>query len=224
RVREESAPQLVTIVGVPGIGKSRLVRELLEFVEHGGVLTFWRQGRSLPYGEGVTFWALAEMVKAQAGILETDDEPEAEAKLSSAVANLVDEAERERLIRYLRPLVGLAGDTDMQGFSQAETFAAWRQFFEAMAEQHPLVLVFEDMQWADEGLLDFVDHLVDWAARLPILVVCTARPELLERRPGWGGGKLNATTLSISPLSDDDTARLFAALLGSPVLESEHQR
>src|SRR5439155_13262577 len=149
RVREESAPQLVTIVGVPGIGKSRLVRELLEFVEHGGVLTFWRQGRSLPYGEGVTFWALAEMVKAQAGILETDDDEEAETKLRSAVGNLVaDDAESERIAQYLGPLVGLGGESHLESVSQAEAFATWRQFFEAMAEQHPLVLVFEDMQWA----------------------------------------------------------------------------
>src|SRR5947207_4417581 len=225
RVRDESAPQLVTIVGVPGIGKSRLVRELFTFVEHGGVLPFWRQGRSLPSGGGVPYWALAEIVKAQAGILETDDDEGAEAKLRAAVANLVhDDAEVTQLLPYLRPLVGLAGEGDVQQASQTQTFAAWRQLFEAMAEQHPLVLVFEDLQWADDGLLDFVDHLVDWAARLPILVVCTARPELLERRQGWGGGKLNATTISLSPLSDEDTARLFAALLATPVLESEHQR
>jgi class 3 adenylate cyclase/tetratricopeptide (TPR) repeat protein len=223
RARDELAPQLVTIVGVPGIGKTRLVRELFQFVEQGGILTFWRQGRSLPYGEGVTFWALSEIVKAQAGILETDDDEEVEAKLRSALTSLVaHEEERTRLVQYLHPLVGLGGE--LGHASQAEAFAAWRQFFEAMAEQHPLILVFEDMQWADEGLLDFVDHLVDWAPRLPILVVCTARPELLERRPGWGGGKLNATTLSLSPLSDEDTARLLSALLVSPVLESQRQR
>jgi class 3 adenylate cyclase/tetratricopeptide (TPR) repeat protein len=225
RVREESSPQLLTLVGVPGIGKSRLVRELFELVEHGGVPTYWRQGRSLPYGEGVTFWALAEMVKAQAGILETDDDNAVEAKLREALANLVpDEAEAGRLAQHLRPLVGLSVDDNVVADSQAEAFAAWRQLFEAMAEQHPVVLVFEDLHWADDGLLDFVDHVVDWSARLPILIVCTARPELLERRPGWGGGKLNATTLSLSPLSDEDTTRLFAALLGSPVLESEQQQ
>jgi class 3 adenylate cyclase/tetratricopeptide (TPR) repeat protein len=222
RVREESAPQLVTIVGVPGIGKSRLVRELFEFVEQSGVLTFWRQGRSLPYGEGVSFWALSEMVKAQAGILETDDDDGATTKLHAAVTNLVSDAgESERIVQHLRPLVGIGGDT---GASQSEAFAAWRHFFEAMAEQHPLVLVFEDVQWADDGLLDFIDHLVDWATRLPILIACTARPELLERRPGWGGGKLNATTLSLSPLSEQETARLLAELLGTPVLESTRQQ
>jgi class 3 adenylate cyclase/tetratricopeptide (TPR) repeat protein len=222
RVREESAPQLVTIVGVPGIGKSRVVRELFEFVEQSGVLTFWRQGRSLPYGEGVSFWALSEMVKAQAGILETDDDDGATTKLHAAVTNLVSDAgESERIVQHLLPLVGIGGDT---GASQSEAFAAWRHFFEAMAEQHPLVLVFEDVQWADDGLLDFIDHLVDWATRLPILIACTARPELLERRPGWGGGKLNATTLSLSPLSEEETARLLAELLGTPVLESTRQQ
>ncbi len=173
----------------------------------------------------MTFWALAEMVKAQAGILDSDGEDEARAKLRSAVGNLVaDEAEARVLEQQLGPLVGLAVERELPGDSQKEAFAAWRRFFEAMAEQHPLVLVFEDLHWADDGLLDFVDHLVEWAGRLPILIVCTGRPELLERRPGWGGGKLNATTLSLSPLSDGDTARLFATLLGKPVLESEQQQ
>ncbi len=225
RVRDEPSPQLVTLVGVPGIGKSRLVRELFEVVEQGGVLTFWRQGRSLSYGEGVTFWALSEIVKAQAGILDTDGTDEARAKLRSAVDTLIsDEAEAAALEQQLGPLVGLAVERELPGDSQKEAFAAWRRFFEAMAEQHSLVLVFEDLHWADDGLLDFVDHLVEWAGRLPMLIVCTARPELLERRPGWGGGKLNATTLSLSPLSDEDTARLFAALLGKPVLEAEQQQ
>ena len=109
------------------------------------------------------------------------------------------------------------------GDHRAEAFAAWRRFFEAIADQRPLVLVFEDLHWADEGLLDFVDHLVDWAGGVPILVVCTARPELLSRRPGWGGGKPNALTLSLSPLDDDQTARLLAALLERSVLPAETQ-
>ena len=102
-------------------------------------------------------------------------------------------------------------------------FAAWRHFFEALAEQRPLVLVFEDLHWADDGLLDFVDYLADWAGGVPLLVVGTARPELLARRPGWGGGKPNALTLSLAPLSDDDTARLIGSLLGRAVLEAGQQ-
>ena len=190
RVREERSPQLVTLVGVPGIGKSRLLYELSQIVDAETELISWRQGRSLPYGEGVSFWALAEMVKAQAGILETDDVAETEAKLARMVADVLPgAADADWVRRHLGTLLGLAeaaGD-------QSETFSAWRRLFEALAEQRPLVLVFEDLHWADDGLLDFVDHLVDWAAEVPILVVGTARPELLERRPGWGGGKANAT-------------------------------
>ena len=225
RVKEERSSQLVTLVGVPGIGKSRLVYELLDAVEQSGVLTYWRQGRSLPYGEGVTYWSLSEMVKAQAGVLETDSTAEAERKLEVAVTNLItDAAEAAWIAAQLRPLAGITPESEVASDGQqSESFTAWRRFFEGMAEQRPLVLVFEDIHWADDGLLDFIDHLVDWGTGVPILVVCTARPELLERRPGWGGGKLNAATLSLSPLSDDETARLFGALLRRPVLEADAQ-
>ena len=189
RVREERSSQLVTLVGVPGIGKSRLVYELMQFVQQGGVLTYWRQGRSLPYGESVSYWALSEIVKAQAGVLETDSAEEVQRKLQAAVGDLVgDEAEAGRIGAHLRPLAGAGTDAELSGDRRNEAFAAWRRFFEAMAERRPLVLVFDDVQWADDGLLDFIDHLVDWSTGVPILVVCTARPELLERRPGWGGG------------------------------------
>jgi class 3 adenylate cyclase/tetratricopeptide (TPR) repeat protein len=225
RVREERSPQLVTLVGVPGIGKSRLIYELLDTVEHGGVLTYWRQGRSLPYGEGVTYWALSEMVKAQAGVHETDSTQEVEGMLKAAVAGLITDAtDAEWVASQLRPLAGVSANAEISGDRRSEAFTAWRRFFEAMAAQRPLVLVFEDIHWADDGLLDFVDHLVDWASGVPILVACTARPELLERRPGWGGGKLNATTLSLSPLSDAETAQLLAALLDQPLLEASTQK
>jgi class 3 adenylate cyclase/tetratricopeptide (TPR) repeat protein len=221
RAREERSPQLVTLVGVPGIGKSRLVYELSRIVDAEEELVYWRQGRSLPYGEGVTYWALAEMAKAQAGILETDGPKEAARKLAGAVEGLEPEG-AERILESLRPLVGLGSDGDSSG-DRAEHFAGWRQFFEALAEQRPTVLVFEDLHWADDDLLDFVDHLVDWGSGVALLVVCTARPELLERRPGWGGGKPNALTLSISPLSDEDTARLLARVLERAVLPADLQ-
>ena len=221
RAREERSPQLVTLVGVPGIGKSRLVYELSQVVDAEPELIHWRQGRSLPYGEGVTYWALAEMAKAHAGILETDPPEEAERKLAEAVGGLEAEG-AARMLESLRPLVGLGGDGEPGG-DRAGRFAAWRQFFEAIAEQRPTVLVFEDLHWADDDLLDFVDHLVDWGSGVPLLVACTARPELLERRPGWGGGKPNALTLSISPLSDDDTARLLSGLLERSVMPAETQ-
>jgi len=225
RARREREPQLVTLVGVPGIGKSRLVWELFQRVDQEPEITLWRQGRSLPYGEGVSFWALGEMVKAQAGVLETDDADRTEAKLHEAVAGVVsDPADAQWLESHLRPLVGLEMSAEIGSGRRDEAFAAWRRFLEALAEQRPLVLVFEDLHWADDSLLDFVDHLVDWASGVPILVAGTARPELLSRRPGWGGGKPNALTLSLSPLSDAETATLVHALLERSVLAAEVQQ
>ena len=222
RAIAERTPQLVTLVGVPGIGKSRLVHELFRILESGErrELIRWRQGRSLPYGEGVTFWALAEMVKAEAGVLEGDSAESAASKLTRAVSAVIADDDAGWVERHLRPLVG-AGDAGTS--ERGEAFAAWRRFVEALAEHHPTVLVFEDLQWADEALLDFVDELVDWSRDVPLLVICTARPELLERRPGWGGGKPDAASLSVRPLSDDQTAGLIAKLLDRPVLPAETQ-
>src|SRR6266576_4834488 len=191
--RTEQSAQLVTLVGVPGIGKSRLVAELFQITDADEEIISWRQGRSLPYGERVSFWALGEIVKAHAGLLESDDAATAGEKLVAMVGELSeDEQEREWLARHTRPLVGLEG---AERTEREEAFAAWRRLLEAAAEQRPLVLVFEDLHWADDGLLDFVDHLADWATTVPLLIVGTARPELLDRRPGWGGGKRNAFTL-----------------------------
>jgi predicted ATPase/class 3 adenylate cyclase len=224
RARRERASQLVTLVGVPGIGKSRLVFELSRVVDEDPELIYWRQGRSLPYGEGVTFWALSDMVKAHASILETDDAADAERKLRAAVAEVIsDPIDVDWALGHLKPLVGLGAEADASGDRRAEVFAAWRKFFEALAERGPLVLVFDDLQWADDGLLDFVDHLVEWASGVPLMCVCTARPELLERRPGWGGGKRNATTISLSPLSESETAKLIALLMERSVLPAELQ-
>jgi class 3 adenylate cyclase/tetratricopeptide (TPR) repeat protein len=223
----ERTPQLVTLVGVPGIGKSRLLAELFQAIERDQRLVTWRQGRSLPYGEGVSFWAVGEMVKAQAGVLETDTEAEAADKLVAAVGRLLpDETEARWVTAHVRPLAGLAGEDGGGGGTadrRGEAFAAWRRFFEALAEQRPLVLVFEDLHWADDGLLDFVDQMADRLADIPVLLVATARPELLARRPSWGGGKANAVTLSLAPLSDDETARLVHALLERSVLPAEVQ-
>ncbi len=224
RVRQQSAPQLVTLVGVPGIGKSRLVRELFASVEAQPDLIYWRQGRCLPYGEGVAFWALGEILKAHAGILEGEPEEKARAKLKSVVEEAVPQAEEAAWVeRQLRPLLGLAEAGETGGDRRTESFAAWRRFFEGLAELDPLVLVFEDLHWADEGLLDFVDYLIEWAGAVPILVVATARPELLARRPGWGGGKPNAATISLSPLTEEETAKLLHGLLERAVLPAEMQ-
>ncbi len=224
RVTREREPQLVTLVGVPGIGKSRLVYELFQTIETGDYgLVYWRHGRSLPYGEGVTFWALGEMVKAQAGILESDAPEEAADKLRRAVDRFIsDDSDAAWIERRLRPLAGLEAD-EMAGDRREEAFSAWRRFLEAIADDRPLVLVFEDLHWADEVLLDFVDYLVDWARGVPLLVLGTARPELLSRRPGWGGGKINSSTTLLSPLSEDETATLLHALLGRSAIDAELQ-
>jgi len=223
RAGQESSPQLVTLVGVPGIGKSRLVLELATILDERPDLVYWRHGRSLPYGEGVTFWALSEIVKAQAGILESDSADEASDKLSEMLAETVQPAEVAWLETRLRPLVGLSAETESGGDRRTESFAAWRRFLEALAAKRPLVLVFEDVHWADDDLLDFVDELADWVEGVPLLVLCTARPELLDRRPGWGGGKRNALTVSLSALGDADTARLIASLLDRAVLDADTQ-
>ena len=222
RARSTRQVQLVTLVGEPGIGKSRLVYELFQTVEHDPELIYWRQGRSLPYGEGISFWALGEMVKAHAGILETDTKDEAERKLRAIVATALPDDDVEWTLSHLRPLAGVE-DVAGRVESQDEAFAAWRGFLEGIADQSPLVLVFEDLHWADEGLLDFVDHLADWATRVPLLVVGTARPELLTRRPAWGGGKTNALTLSLAPLSGNETAELVHALLDQAAIPADVQ-
>ncbi len=225
RVRRERAPELVTLVAVPGMGKSRLVAELFQVVDADPELITWRQGRCLPYGDGISYWALGEMAKAQAGVLESDSADEAEAKLAEAVDALVaDREEAAWVVGHLRPLVGLGGEPGAGAEARGEAFAAWRRFLEALAEQRATVLVFEDLHWADDGLLDFVDGLVDRATGVPLLVVCSARPELLTRRSGWGGGKANAVTLSLSPLSNEDTSRLVAGLLSQAVLPAETQQ
>src|SRR6266545_4153445 len=219
RVKRESSPQLVTLVGVPGIGKSRLVAELFAEVDRDPDFIYWRHGRSLPYGEGVAFWAFAAMVKSQAGILHSDSEETAAAKLHDAVAAVVDAEDVPWIEARLQPLIGHGERAE----ELEESFAAWRRFVEALADERPTVLVFEDLHWADDALLDFVDHLVDWATGVPLLVVATARPELLDRRPGWGGGKRNAIAVSLAPLDDVETAKLIAGLLDRPVLPAETQ-
>jgi class 3 adenylate cyclase/tetratricopeptide (TPR) repeat protein len=225
RARHERTPQLVTLVGVPGIGKSRLVYELSLIADADPELITWRQGRCLAYGDGVTLWALGEIVKAQAGTLEQDTQDEVVSKVQRAVADaLPGSGDAHWVESHLLALLGLAGEAQLGGDRRNEAFSAWRKFLEGLAEQRPLVLVFEDLHWADETLLDFVDELVDWVTEVPLLVVGTARPELLERRAGWGGGKLNSTTLALAPLSDEQTARLIAALLDRPVLAAESQQ
>jgi class 3 adenylate cyclase/tetratricopeptide (TPR) repeat protein len=225
RASQERIPQLVTLVGVPGIGKSRLVYELSRIADALPEIITWRQGRCLAYGDGVTLWALGEIVKAQAGIVEQDSPDVVRLKVAEVVENaFAGSDDAEWVESHVLALVGLAEESELGGDRRGEAFAAWRRLVEGLAEQRPLVLVFEDLHWADETLLDFVDELVDWVTDVPLLVVGTARPELLERRPGWAGGKLNATTLALAPLSDEQTANLIGQLLERPVLAVESQQ
>jgi class 3 adenylate cyclase/tetratricopeptide (TPR) repeat protein len=212
RVQRECEPQLLSLLGVPGIGKTRLVSELARELDRHGDWR-WLEGRSLPYGEGATFWAFCEIVRGFTGVIDSDGDEEATRKVHGAVAAVVPEpSEAAWLVRHLRPLVGIDTDELGAGDRRGEAFAAWRRLLEALAEERPLVLVFDDLHWADDALLDFVDHLVDWATDVPILVLATTRPDLLDRRPGWGGGRANVIAIRLSPLSPEETATLFDAL------------
>jgi DNA-binding SARP family transcriptional activator/class 3 adenylate cyclase/energy-coupling factor transporter ATP-binding protein EcfA2 len=223
RTVQGSAVHLVTITGEPGVGKSRLVREFAGFLDAQEDLVTWRQGRCLPYGDGIAFWALGEVIKAEAGILESDDPQAAAAKLAAAVAAAVEEpSEQGWFATRLAPLVGLGGQSGGAA-ERSEAFTAWRSFLEALAVRRPLVLVVEDLHWADEALLAFLEHLLEWASPVPLLLVCTARPELYDQAPGWGGGARNATTITLSSLSDEEIARLLSTLLAQSVLPAELQ-
>ena len=225
RTREERRPQLVTITGDPGIGKSRLILELVAELDARPGSTYWRQGRSLPYGEETPFWALAEILKAHAGILRTDDPSVTERKLGQAVRDVVPEgAEAEWIIGTMRALVGLSGDAHSPGDRRSGEFAAWRRFLEGLAERRPLVIVFEDIHWADEGLLEFIDHLASQSSGVPLLIVCSARPLIFERHPGWGGGGQPSVLLELEPLSRAETAALVATLLRDAVLPKDTER
>jgi class 3 adenylate cyclase/tetratricopeptide (TPR) repeat protein len=221
RMAAEASAQLVAIVGEPGVGKSRLVQEFRAFIGGQPDRVAWRQGRCPAYGDGVTFWALGEVVKAHAGILESDDPVEAAQKLAAAVAAVVPEqADRLWLEHRLAPLVGLTS-ADTGTAERDEAFAAWCRFLQAVAAKNPLLVVLEDLHWADPAMLNFVHYLVDRASRSRLLVVGTTRPELYDRTPDWGRAIHTTTTIQLSPLSDADTARLVTALLGHAVLSIE---
>ena len=216
RAAQQRSVQLVTLVGEPGVGKSRLVAELFAYLKTKQELTRWRQGRCLPYGEGITFWALGEIVKAEAGILESDSVEVASAKLEAAVSP--EEPERQWLLQRLGPLVGVEAASPAE---RQELFTAWRRYLEGLAAARPSVLVFEDLHWADEALLAFLEHLAEWAEGVPLLLLCTARPELFERRAGWASGQRNSHTINLPPLSDAETAELVSHLITTSVLSAD---
>lgn len=218
RAAQQRSCQLLTVVGEPGVGKSRLCVELFQYVDAQPGLVTWRQGRCLPYGEGIAFWALGEVVKAECGILDSDSPDEARVKLERAIPET--EQDRPWLLARLGPLVGLAGEPA----AQEESFTAWRRFLEGLAARRPTVLVFEDLHWADPALLAFLEHLADWVQGVPLLLLCTARPELYEQHSPFGARARNGQRINLAPLNDQETAQLVAALLDRAVLPAETQR
>jgi class 3 adenylate cyclase len=218
----------VTLVGTAGVGKSRLVAEFAERIEARPELIAWRQGRCLPYGDGISFWALGEIVKAQAGVGDGDDAARATSRLAAAVAAVVpDPADREWIGTELAGLLGLAaepaGQPSGRDTDRVATFTAWRRFLEAVAAERPLILVVEDLHWADQPMAEFLDQLVAGAAPVPLLLLVTARPELAERHPAACAEGPGRALVRLGPLSDDETAALTGALLGRSVLPAEVQ-
>ena len=208
RARSTPSVELVTIVAEPGLGKSRLVRELARHVDALPEFVTWRIGRCLPYGDGISLWALGEIVKSHAGILDTDDQATLAAKLEAVLVE-PDPSMRTWMRDRLAPLVGLESTT--QPPVQEEAFTAWRRFLEQVAQGGPTVLVVEDLHWADDTLVAFLAHLADRAAGLPLLLVTTARPELEERHPAWLSRTRRSTVLSLGALPDGAMTTLVAA-------------
>jgi class 3 adenylate cyclase/tetratricopeptide (TPR) repeat protein len=210
-VGREAKPRLVSVTGPGGIGKSRLVWELEKYVDGVADPIYWHRGRSPSYGEGIAFWALGEMVRRRAGLAEEADEAATRAAVEATLTEYVnDPAERERIGPALLSLLGI-GEAPAGG--REALFPAWRSFFERVAEKGTAVLVFEDLQWADTGLLDFIDHLLDWSRGLPIMVVTLARPELFDRRPDWGAARRHLTALALEPLTDAAVRQMLEGMV-----------
>ena len=208
---EERRAHLVSVVGIAGIGKSRLAWEFEKYIDGLSETVRWHRGRCLAYGEGVTYWALAEMVRGRAGIVEGEKPETALAKLTAAVEAYVSDPEERH---WVEPrLAHLLGLEDRGASDPQDLVGAWRLFFERLSEQHPTVLVFEDLQWADAALLDFIEYLLDWSRSHPLFVVTLARPELAERRPGWGAAKRGATSLYLEPLPPGAMQELLGGLV-----------
>ncbi len=207
----------MTVLGPAGIGKSRLVRELYQHARQLDDPVCWRSGRCPPFGENVAYAALADIVKAQAGVLATDAPEAAWDRLDAALRDLLPASETARLSDALRPLVGLPGSP----LSTEDAESAWRRFLLALAGRGPTVLVFEDLHWADDRMIRFVELIAATVRDVPLLVVCTARPELVEREPSWAGAVPGMLSVSLTPLRDDSIATLYADMFGGTALPPE---
>jgi class 3 adenylate cyclase/tetratricopeptide (TPR) repeat protein len=212
---DEGRVRLVLISGQAGIGKSRLAWELQKYLDGLTEVAYWHEGRCPAYGDGVTFWALSEMVRGRAGIAESEERETALDKLRAMLAEFVpDEAERQWVEPPLRSLLGLQqAETDDAGGQREALFAAWRTLFERISERGTVVMTFEDLQWADGGLLDFIEHLLEWSRSRPIYVLTLTRPELFERRANWGAGSRSFTSLSLEALPDAAMRHLLGGLV-----------
>jgi class 3 adenylate cyclase/predicted ATPase len=207
----ESRAQHVSVRGIAGIGKSRLSWEFLKYVDGLADTVWWHRGRSLSYGQGIAYWALTEMVRMRAGILEDEDAGSARVKLRATLLEHIPDPDERR---WLEPRVGHLVGLDESHVSDREgLFSAWRVFFERMSERHPTVLVFEDMQWADEGLLDFITHLLDWSRNHPLFILTLARPEVAEKRSEWAISGRSFASLYLEPLPAEAMGNLLRGLV-----------
>ncbi len=208
---EQRTAHLVSVVGFAGMGKSRMAWEFFKYIDGLSDTMFWHRGRCLSYGEGVTYWALAEMVRMRAGIVEAEDPASALEKLHRSVEeNVSDSEERKWIEPRLAHLLGLEERTSRD---REDLFGAWRLFFERLTETYPTILVFEDMQWADASLLEFVEYLLEWSRNHPLFVLTLARPDLAERHPTWGAGKRNFTSQYLEALSTEAMEHLLSGLV-----------
>jgi class 3 adenylate cyclase/tetratricopeptide (TPR) repeat protein len=220
RVASEKRPYLVTLYGDAGVGKSRLVVEFLTWAEHSAPPPRILRGRCLPYGDGVTYWPLAEILKGHAGVLDTDPPELALGKIRKIANDLFDPdsgQDPERITAALAYTVGIEHpDISYREVAprqvRNETFAAWRSFLSVLSSNAPVVVVVEDIHWADGAMLDLLQDLAD-RMQGPALIVCPARPELIGRRPDWGGGSRSFSSIFLEPLSAADADRLVALLL-----------
>jgi class 3 adenylate cyclase len=217
RAVEEGRPHLVTLYGEAGVGKSRLVGELLAGLQAGGPAPQVARGRCLAYGEGISYWPLAEVLKAHAHALDTDSADYARDRVHAAAEATLRTAGADtpgEIATVLTASIGLAQADTQHGALElrAETQLAWRSFFSALAAKAPTVVVVEDVQWADAAVLELLEDVADHAAG-PLFLLCTARPELTAKRPTWGGGRRSFTGLAVEPLAPEETARLAELLL-----------
>jgi len=211
RARREGTALLVTVIGPPGVGKSRLVEEFVSLHTDDAVVA---HGRCLSYGEGITYWPVVEILTAVAGIADLDGSEEIRGKIGSLLRGSPD---RLVVVERLAEFLGLSGATA----APEETHWAIRKLFESLAAERPLVVVLEDVHWAEPALLDLVEHVVTWTVGAPILLLCTARPDLIEERPDWGTGLADAVRIALEPLTQEDADRLVENLIGISALPAE---